>query len=217
MQQNILRFAAALLAVVFLASASTAQMRSNKFGVGVGGSVYLFSYDGTEGLLKPGGSLNLSYSIFEHIGIRAMFGAGQLGWKTGSTNNTTTLLSGNLYVSYDVLPHSAFNPFVFGGVGGIYFDPHTDAGIYATNSASFDKMDLNYLGGVGFDYFFSEFLSVTVSGEAALTNTDWLDGVKSVSASNDNYKRINIEFRYYFFDQQYVTNLIKALQERMRK
>lgn len=217
MRQNIFRSAAVLLAIVLMASASTAQMRSNKFGVGVGGSLYLFSYDGSNAVLKPGGSLNLSYSIYEHVGIRAMFGAGQLGWKTGTLGSTTTLLSGNLYLSYDILPHSAFNPFVFGGIGGIYFDPKTDAGVYYSSNPMFNKLDINYLGGVGFDYFFSEFFSVTVSGEAALTNTDWLDGFKSTTATNDNYKRVNIEFRYYFFDQQYITNLIKALQERMKK
>lgn len=193
------------------------QMRSGKLGVGAGGSLYLFMDHFSDGLHKAGGGLNLSYSVMEHVGLRAMFGAGQLGWKdidAAKSPYTTNMLSGNVYVSFDVLPHSTFNPFLFVGIGGLYFDPRSDDGVYATGN--FDKIDINYLGGVGVDIFFSEFLSMTVSGEAAMTYSNKLDLGKT-NLSRELYSRVNLEFRYYFFDQAYVTKLIEALQERFRK
>jgi hypothetical protein len=206
-----------ILVFAVFSDTSQGQMRSGKLGVGVGGSLYLFNSNMSDGLLKAGGGASLSYSVMEHLGIRAMFGAGQLGWKDKNNpllSNTTSLYSGNLYLSYDMIPQGTFNPFLFVGVGGIYFDPRSDQGTYLATSTT-EKVDVNYLGGVGFDYFFSEFVSMTVSGEFALTNTDKLDMQKHMGTS-DTYSRVNLEFRYYFFDQDYVTKLIQALQARYK-
>ncbi len=203
------------VAILAIASLASGQMRSHKLGVGASGALYLMNSDFTDTQIGFGGGINLSYSLFEHVGLRMLLGTSQLKWNDASAKPyTTNMYSGNLYVSYDLFPHGNFNPFIFGGIGGVYFDPHSDAGLYPTGG--FDKFDINYLGGAGFDYFFSEFFSVTVSAEGSLTNTDWLDG-KKAGDSNDSYMRANIEFRYYFFDQEYVTKLIKALQERMKK
>ena len=213
MKKSTLWYATVLcLAVVACPNSSPGQMRSGKLGVGVSGSLYLFNPDLSDGVMKGGGGISLSYSALEHLGIRALFGAGQLGWKDHSGyTNTTTLLSGNLYLSYDVIPQGTVNPFIFAGLGGIYFDPRSDAGPYL--GTNFDKFDINYLGGVGIDYFFSEFVSLTLSGEYALSNTDRLDNQKNLG-TKETYSRVNLEFRYYFFDQNYVTKLIKALQAR---
>ncbi len=205
------------LALVVYSSSSYGQMRSGKLGVGVAGSLYLFNPNIGDGLMKGGGGASLSYSVMEHVGLRAMLGAGQLGWKDKidpSLTNTTTLLSANVYVSYDIIPHGTFNPFLFAGLGGIYFDPRQDqVGTYL--QTNYDKIDINYLGGVGFDIFFSEFVSMTLSGEYAITNTDRLDN-KKTPGTNNTYSRVNLEFRYYFFDQDYVTKLIQALQARYK-
>ena len=204
-----------IITLLLGASLAVGQMRSHKLGVGVNGAAYLFTSDFPNTSVGGGGGISLSYSVFEHIGLRMMLGSGELKYSDAASHGyTTPMFSGNLYLSYDLIPHGNFNPFIFGGVGGIYFDPHSDLGVYPTGG--FDKIDVNYLGGVGFDYFFSEFFSITVSGEAALTNTDWLDGLKA-GASKDAYDRVNVEFRYYFFDQDYITRLIKALQDRMKR
>lgn len=207
------------LSLFVFSSPAWGQMRSGKLGVGASGSLYLFNSNISDGLMKPGGGINLSYSATEYLGIRAMFGVGQIGWKTGTLSNTTTLLSGNLYLSYDMIPHGTFNPFLFVGGGGSYFDPRSDLGPYlGGNIASFDKITLQGSGGLGFDYFFSEFFSVTLSGEFVMTNTDKLDAqtVPKNVGNNESFSRVNLEFRYYFFDQDYVTKLIQALQERYK-
>jgi hypothetical protein len=51
-----------------------------------------------------------------------------------------------------------------------------------------------------------------------MTNTDKLD-VQSNNhiGQNESFMRVSLEFRYYFFDQDYVTKLIQALQERYKK
>lgn len=217
MNTSIFRSSSILLMLVCLPSfVVLGQMRSGKLGVGAGGSLYLFVENINDRLPKAGGGLNLSYSVMEHVGIRAMFGAGQLGWldKVAAQKHTTNILSANLYVSYDILPHSTFNPFLFVGAGAIYFDPRDDAGVYPT--ASFNKFDINYLGGAGVDFFFSEFLSMTVSGEMAIANTNKLDLGKT-QLSRELYSRVNLEFRYYFFDEPYITKLIEALQRRFSK
>lgn len=205
------------IVVVAFSSISPAQMRSGKFGIGAEGSLYLFNSNMADGLMKAGGGVTLSYSAMEHLGLRAMFGVGQLGWKKTSSpySNTTTLLSGNFYLSYDMIPHGTLNPFLFVGAGVIYFDPASDQGNYLIANNSVSKMDVNYLGGIGVDYFFSEFVSLTLSGEFALTNTTALDMGKH-SPTNNTYSRVNLEFRYYFFDQDYITKLIQALQARYK-
>ena len=109
-----------ILAFAVFSGTSQGQMRSGKLGGGVGGSLYLFNSNMSDGLLKAGGGASLSYSVMEHLGIRAMFGAGQLGWKDKNNpllSNTTSLYSGNLYLSYDMITQGTFNPFLFVGVG----------------------------------------------------------------------------------------------------
>ncbi len=208
------------LGVVAFSNSSPGQMRSGKLGIGASGSLYLFNSNISDGLMKPGGGLSLSYSATENLGLRAMFGGGQLGWKSpdGHTN-TTTILSGNLYVSYDMVPHGTFNPFLFVGGGGSYFDPRSDLGTdLGTNLVNFSKFTPSASGGVGFDYFFSEFFSMTISGEFVMTTTDKLDAqmVSKNFGASETFTRVNLEFRYYFFDQEYITKLIQALQARYK-
>lgn len=211
------------LAVFVVSNIAWGQMRSGKLGVGASGSLYLFNSNISDGLMKAGGAVNLSYSAMEHLGIRAMFGAGQLGWKDATTglSNTTTLLSGNLYLSYDMVPHGTFNPFLFVGGGASYIDPLSDVTktYPGKNPLTLDKIALSGGGGLGFDYFFSEFFSMTLSGEFVMAATDKLDAqtIQKNVGTNESFTRVSLEFRYYFFDQEYITKLIQALQERYKK
>ena len=222
MNKPTFRYAALLcLSLSIFSLQAWGQMRSGKLGIGASGSLYLFNSNVSDGLMKAGGGINLSYSATEYLGIRALLGVGQLGWKTPDKHtNTTTLTSGNLYLSYDMIPNGTFNPFLFAGGGVSYFDPKSDKGTYlGTNIVNFSKVALSGSGGVGFDYFFSEFFSATLSGEFVMSNTDKLDAqsVTKNLGKNESFTRENLEFRYYFFDQDYVTKLIQALQERYKK
>ncbi len=223
MKKSTLRNAALLCLSLLLFSMPTwGQMRSGKLGIGASGSLYLFNSNISDGLMKAGGGINLSYSATEYLGIRALFGTGQIGWKdVNGQKYTTTLLSGNFYLSYDMIPHGTFNPFLFAGVGGSYFDPRSDLGPYIglPSGKNFEKIAREGSGGLGFDYFFSEFFSVTLSGEFVMATTDKLDAqmVAKNAGKNESFTRVSLEFRYYFFDQDYITKLIQALQERYKK
>jgi hypothetical protein len=202
-----------LILALLLVSVGESQMRSGKFGIGLGGSAYLLQTDepNLEMIPKFGVGVGLSWSVIEHLGIRANFAGGQIGWKQGGVEYVTSLFSANFYVSGDLFPHQKVNPFAFAGVGGLYFDPR---GTTLLTPAQ-DKIDIVYSGGVGVDFFLNEFISITGSGEIVLTNTDNLEGIKGASGTtNDYYFRANLEFRYYFFDQDFITKLLEAMRAR---
>ncbi len=206
------RFALLLVVAALTASAGLGQLRSGKFGVGVGGSAYIFNTDETnlEAVPKFGAGVGISWSIMEHIGLRANFSSGQIGWKQSNVEYVTSLFLASFYVSGDLSPHSKINPFVFAGVGGMYYDPRGP--ILLTPGQ--DKIDVIFSGGAGVDLFMSEFMSITASGEIALTNTDNLEGIKVNGSANDYFIRAGLEFRYYFFDQDFITKLLEAVKAR---
>jgi len=204
------RFALLLVVAALTASAGLGQLRSGKFGVGVGGSGYIFTTDetGLEAVPKFGAGLGISWSIMEHVGLRANFSSGQIGWKQSNVEYVTSLFSGSFYVSGDLLPHGKLNPFVYAGVVGLYYDPRGPTLL----TPGQDKFDIAMSGGAGVDFFLSEFMSITASGEIVLTNTDNLEGLKVANSTNDYYIRAGLEFRYYFFDQDFITKLLEAVK-----
>ncbi len=209
-----------------LAISAVGQMRTNKLGVGVTGSMYQISGDVTEKAMKPGIGLNLTYTPWQYVGIRTLVGIGQFGYTlpvgttmadgtllAAKTPGVTTIATLNGYVSIHLMPNSKFNPFLTGGGGYIIFDPRTEKGTPITG-AGIARGDFNFFVGGGFDYFFSEFFSVTLNGEMALSNTDRFDGIAGGSAKTDSYLRGGIEFRYYFFDKAFMSRMLEALKAR---
>lgn len=190
-----------------------AQMRSNKFGVGPTASYYLLQVDYGTGDPSMGGGVDLSYSIIEYMSIRASMGFGFLAAKNslGGPTLNTTLIHGNLYLAADFVPHGSVNPFLFVGGTGMYMDVRTGAG-NALTGAETTQLKGTAVGGVGIDFFVSEFLSITVAGEMALPFTDRLDGI--AVGEQDTFQRVSLGLRYYFFDQDFITRMLKALEER---
>jgi hypothetical protein len=219
------RSAILLLLIAAVAVDADAQMRKGKLGVGLGGSIYMYTGEYSTKTNKMGGGLGVAYNPFEYIGLRTQMNIGQFGYTlpvgttlpTGSATtvkkpSTTTFVTANLYITGHLMPNSKFNPFISAGAGWIYFDPVTDDGI-ALSPAGTSKTDIDYFAGGGFDVFLSEFLSVSAMGEMCFSNTDRFDGAKSGSA-NDSYMRFGVEVRYYFFDQGFMTKMLEALKAR---
>lgn len=215
------------IAVLFLISAvAMGQMRSNKFGVGLSGSYFMLQSDFSTAKPSLGGGVDLSYSVTEYFSIRTSMGVGLLEAKTLKSGTTTlassmqtSLIFGNLYLTADLSPNGEFNPFVFAGGSGVYFDSRaTVAGVSGTilrNGSVGKRMKATVVGGVGFDYFVSEFLSFTVAGEMGLPYSDLIDGYLGGS-KKDSYQRISLGVKYYFFDQDFITRMLKALEERYK-
>lgn len=207
-----------LMAVVSLAAHG--QMRQGKLGVGIAASAYQYSGDYTFVTPRAGGGLSVTYNPFPYIGIRSLVGFGQFGYRVTPGSNTlaplggesyTQLMSANVYLSGNLMPSGRLNPFVNVGVGYSYFDARTNSGQNLVPLGQ-SKNDISLFFGGGIDYFLSEFVSISGTGEYCLANTDLLDGRKV--SGNDAYFRGAIEIRYYFFDQAFLTRMLEALKAR---
>lgn len=205
-----------LVTLAALAIPANAQMRSNKFGVGVSGSYFLVQTDFDSGEPSFGGGVELSYSMIEYLSIRSSLGFGFLQAKNdaGGPSLNSTLVFGNLYLAADLDPNGSFNPFIFVGGSGMYVDARQGDGT-ALTGAGVKQMKGTLVGGVGFDIFASEFLSFTVAGEMGLPVSDRIDGL-TLGEKKDSFQRISLGIRYYFFDQDFITRMLKALEERYK-
>jgi len=227
MKQLALRISTTLLAVFLLSAVAMGQMRSNKLGVGLSGSYFLLQSDFTTASPSFGGGVDLSYSVVEYFSVRASMGVGLLEAKTlkSSTGTTlatsmqTALIFGNLYLTADFIPDGSVNPFVFVGGSGVFFDSRASvAGVNGTilsNSRVVRRMKGTVVGGLGIDFFASEFFSFTLAGEIGLPYSDVVDGYVGGS-KKDSYHRISLGVKYYFFDQDFITRMLKALEERYK-
>jgi hypothetical protein len=205
-----------LLTVAALAVPASGQMRSNKFGVGASGSYFLLQSDFDSALPSFGGGVDLSYSVMEYMSIRSSLGFGFLQAENtaGGPKLNSGLIFGNVYLAADFSPNSTFNPFVFVGGSGMYVDARTGDGTALLNAGS-KAIKGTVVGGVGFDIFASEFLSFTIAGEMGLPVSDNLDGTQ-LGSKKDSFQRISIGIKYYFFDQDFITRMLKALEERYK-
>lgn len=205
-----------LLTIAALAVPANGQMRSNKFGVGASGSYFLLQSDFDTAVPSFGGGVDLSYSVIEYMSIRSSLGFGFLQAEdaAGGPTLNTGLVFGNLYLAADFSPNSTFNPFVFVGGSGMYIDARTGDGTSLTTAGS-KAIKGTVVGGVGFDFFASEFLSFTVTGEMGLPVSDRVDG-RQLGTKKDSFQRISIGVKYYFFDQDFITRMLKALEERYK-
>ncbi len=214
MTTRMLRLVAVCLLLATAAGTSFGQLRTGKFGVGVAGSTYLFTGSNRATKLTTfGGGISLSYSPMEYLGIRSMWGYGQLGWQNDAGGKEfSDMFSGNFYASLDMMPNSEFNPFLLAGGGFVLFAPKGSDGSYLLATGQ-TNTDIHYLFGGGVDYFPSEFISITGQVEYAMTN------LKTYAAypretSNNAYMRVSLQVRYYFFDQDFITQLLEALKAR---
>jgi len=208
----------AVLILAFL-SIGFGQMRVGKLGVGLAGTGYYFLQTN---LKTPdpsgGGAVSLTYSVANHVSLRSLLGAGYLaGTQASSTlypsgrSIETNIYHWNLALAYDFLPDGRFNPFIYVGGGLLWFDPRDKNGGQLTVSGV-PRFDTNFLGGIGFDYFFNEFWAISLSAEGVGGFTSWLDGTKG--STNDSYGRVSFGVRYHFFDQNFVKKMLDAFEQR---
>lgn len=207
-------FYISLLLMFMLVAPVVGQTRVGKLGVGVDGSMqYIYGAGAVKASPGFGGGVNMSLSLMEGLSLRSKFAVNQLSWENDSKKSITTdFMSFNGYLSIDLMPNGSFNVFPFGGGGLVFYDPKEEAtGGRHSGSSSFD---INYGGGLGFDYFPNEFWSVTLLPEYVITNSRYYNG--PANTDNDSYIRVSLQFRYYFFDQSFITNLLEAHRARLK-
>jgi hypothetical protein len=203
-----------LLLVFILVVPGFGQTRVGKLGVGVDGSMqYIFGAGSVTTSPAIGYGINMSYSIMEGLSLRSKVAIDQLSWKNASSQSQATdIMSLNFYLSGDLMPNSSFNIFILGGGGLALFDPRNPNGGRESSASS---TDFHFIGGLGVDYFLSEFWSITMMGEYVLTNSIYYNGPPS--SDNDSFLRGSIQIRYYFFDQSFITKLLEAQRERSKR
>jgi hypothetical protein len=190
------------------------QTRVGKFGIGVDGSMqYVLGAGSVSASPGFGGGINMSLSLMEGLSFRSKFAVNQLSWKIGSNSITTDFMSMNGYLSGDMMPNSSFNIFPFFGVGVVFYDPKEEASGGRVGYVS--SFDIQYGGGIGFEYFPTEFWSITLLPEYVMTGSRYFNG--PADAGNDSYLRASLQVRYYFFDQSFITKLLETLRTRLKR
>lgn len=215
MSKSSFSFFLSLVLILVIAAPTSAQTRYGKLGIGADGSMqYILGAGSVKSSAGFGGGFNMSLSLLEGMSLRAKFSANQLSWKNYQDKSVTTdFLSLNGYLSADLLPNGEFNIFPFVGGGFSFYDPRDSAGIRPTRAIS--SFDLQFCAGLGFEYFPNEFWSISLMPEYVLTNSQYYNG--PYNTGNDSYLRVSLQFRYYFFDQSFITKLLEAQRARHKR
>ena len=223
--KNLIRVLSLVVLAGLLSGTADAQLRYGKLGIGAAGSFYLpMTLDFTEKSGSIGGGLSAIYSPWEYVGLKTIVGIGQIKYTVpagtyngivygSKTPANTMMVQLNGYVTANFMPNSSFNPFLGVGAGYTYVDARTDKGAGIQSVTPPNRYDFTFLGHGGFDLFFDEFLSITVSADYGLMNIDVLEGYAK-GTNKDAYLRAGLEIKYYFFDQAFLTRLLEALKKR---
>ena len=196
------------------------QMRNGKLGIGICGAGNILQSDQAKDQVGFGSSLELTYSLVNHWGIRSSLGFDAFRGKERETGFQfmSTAFHVNLAVSYNFLLTRAFSPFIFAGAGLMYYYPRSEENPGFIKPLLYGRdrpWDIALSGGLGFDIFFKEFLSITVSAEAGWLGSDNIDGICD-GRGNDTFERISVGVRYYLFDKGFLKKTIKTIENRER-
>jgi hypothetical protein len=207
-------FISALL-IFMLVAPVLGQTRVGKLGVGADVSMQTVLGAGSVSSAAGfGGGFNMSLSLMEGLSLRAKFAVNQLAWKIPSKTITTDVVSLNGYLSGDLMPHSNVNVFPFVGGGLSFYDPKDPTtGLRPSHAVS--SFDMQFSTGIGMDYFPTEFWSITLLPEYVMTNSQYYNG--PANTGNDTYLRVSLQFRYYFFDQSFITKLLETQRARSKR
>ncbi|MGA3285892.1 MAG: hypothetical protein ABSD46_00540 [Bacteroidota bacterium] len=208
-------FFISLLLIFMVVVPVVGQTRVGKLGIGVDGSMqYILGAGAVNASPGFGGGVNMSLSLMEALSLRSKFVINQLAWKIGNKSITTDLMSFNGYLSIDLMPNSSFNVFPFAGGGLVFFDPKDPTTGVRPSNVIVSSFDVQYSGGLGFDYFPNEFWSITLLPEYVMTNSRYYNGPKN--NDNDSFFRVSLQLRYYFFDESFITKLLEAQRARLK-
>ncbi len=209
-------FYISLLLIFMLVAPVVGQTRVGKLGIGVDGSMqYVLGAGAVNASPGFGGGVNMSISLMEGLSLRSKFTMNQLSWNNAANKSITTdLMSLNGYLSGDLMPNSSFNIFPFVGGGLVFYDPKDPTTGLRPSNVSVSSFDIQYGGGLGFDYFPNEFWSITLLPEYVMTNSQYYNG--PVNTSNDSFFRVSLQIRYYFFDESFITKLLETYRDRLK-
>jgi hypothetical protein len=161
--------------------------------------------------VKPSLTLGALYYVSKRIGVRGEFswvtlsGSDQNSKDEGKIQRNLSFTSGNYELAVtgvvNLIPQGGrfyqrpqFNVYVFGGVGGLYFNPKAklDGDKYAlqplqTEGVKYSRMTLIIPYGLGMKYKVSPFMNFVLEAGWRKTFSDYIDDVSTVYKDNTTF------------------------------
>jgi hypothetical protein len=207
-------FCISIFLILFNIIPVAGQTRYGKVGAGIECSMQnVLGAGSVNSSAGFGGGINMSVSLMEGVSFRTKFVVNQLAWKTETKDIITDLMSIGGCISGDLMPNSNFNVFPFFSLGFVFYDPKDE--MSGGRPPYITTYDVQYGGGVGFEYFVNEYWSVSVMPEFVKTGSRYFNGPED--PGNDSYLRVSLQARYYFFDQSFIAKLLETLRSRTKQ
>lgn len=151
--------------------------------------------------LTPLVNLGISYRLTHYISLRADINGFQL--YSQPANNSDQLVGfksnnveGSLILVHEFISKSSienytrkFSPYIFGGIGGVLFQPRAiedDSNLLSANDTTVNNFARVIPAGVGFKYYLHESINIELEGGLRITQTDDIDGNIGIDTNNRN-------------------------------
>ncbi|MDW7996754.1 MAG: OmpA family protein [Bacteroidota bacterium] len=137
----------------------------------------------------------------------------------GPAHRRTKIATWEALFFVNLFPRSELNPYLFGGIGLLSFQPQdivedavTPSGrrVHYPNFTESDEFNLHPVGGIGLDYYIGRRFSIGLQLAAHSLTTDWLDGFAlrlinergdTTPSHSDGYAELTLKVSYYLFDE----------------
>ena len=170
-----------------------------------GGAISLSDYGTPQPKLLGEGSLGYFFDLHSKhtIGLQFFGGIGTVGGKDGAIipnkfNTPISYIGGGLIYSYFMSEH--LTPYLFAGVGNLWYDPQDDNGLKLPNSLvnpnGLTEFTYNFKAGI--DYFIAKNLSMNLNLGLQLGKQDLVDGFVRNGSKNDAVLTASIGFSFTF-------------------
>lgn len=178
------------------------DLRSMRYNIGIGAR-YKIREKFAIKLNLIYGRLHGSDSYTDYIPRKARNVSFKTGFFEPSLQAEYSILKERLGIRYTIQNLRRFklyyiNTYVFIGLGGIYFSPHTvNKDINTNKNESFKKFQLIVPLGVGFRYGLNRRTTIGIEFSNRYTSTDYLDGFSDIhSKARDSYATFSIILTY---------------------
>jgi outer membrane protein OmpA-like peptidoglycan-associated protein len=110
---------------------------------------------------------------------------------------TTGIFTGGIAATYSISIGEVFFPYISGGITNLWFDPRDDQNKAAEYNAAnkYEKSTIGYSVELGFRYLVSDKVSINVSANPYIPQSDYLDDV-AAAYSNDAYTTVLVGISY---------------------
>jgi|GEM_PF-1555073 len=211
------------------AQASVNHAFHNNFVFGLDGAITFPQTDYLNNKIGFGFRINGEYyfktNSIHLIGLKLKLGSEQIkgeddrgilstqdGTREIPPSFTTDIYNLGIEAIYSLSIGDVFFPYLSGGVSNLWFFPEDDQGKPAAggNAQLYEKTSIAYSVEIGFKYLVSERLSINLSFNQILPQTDYLDDVAAAFA-NDSYSSVVLGFSFApFFDSDDDIILLEA-------